>query len=74
VLKVKLGGLSGVVAPLVGKKPPPMNVWILGGAAPTFIRFRGTLYQGGPIRLIERAAPVGPQPAAGSNTRGGRKH
>ena len=28
VLKVEIGGLAGVVAPLVGKQPPDSHVWI----------------------------------------------
>jgi hypothetical protein len=74
VLIVKIGGVAGVVAPLVGKKPPPENVWILGGIAPTFVKFQGTLYDGGPVWLIERAAPAWPQPAEDSNARRASKH
>ena len=55
VIKVELGGVTGVVAPLVGKKPPDTHVWIYGGKAPAFLRFEGALYQGGPIWRIEPA-------------------
>jgi hypothetical protein len=34
VVKVEIGGLSGLVAPLVGKQPPDSHVWILGGQVP----------------------------------------
>lgn len=60
VIKIRVGGVAGAVAPLIGKKPPDMNVWILGGSVPAFVRFDGTLYDGGPIWRIERAAPVWP--------------
>jgi hypothetical protein len=60
VIKVHIGGVAGAVAPLIGKKPPDMNVWILGGSVPAFVRFDGTLYDGGPIWRIERAPPVWP--------------
>ena len=73
VLKLELGGLAGVVAPLVGKQPPDTHVWVLGGRAPTFVRFEGTLYQGGPIWRMEPDVPVWPQPAAESNGRGKSK-
>src|SRR5437667_91328 len=31
VVKIELGGVSGILAPLVGKQPPDAHVWILGG-------------------------------------------
>ena len=33
VIKVEIGGVAGVVAPLLGKQPPDIHVWILGGEA-----------------------------------------
>ena len=33
VLKVDIGGVSGLIAPLVGKQPPDSHVWILEGEA-----------------------------------------
>jgi hypothetical protein len=58
VVKVEIGGVAGLVAPLVGKKPPDTHVWILGGEAPAFVKFEGPLYVGGPIWRIELASPV----------------
>ncbi len=55
VIKVELGGVAGLVAPVLGKKPPDTHVWIYGGKAPTFLRFEGALYEGGPIWRIEPA-------------------
>jgi hypothetical protein len=57
VIKVKIGGVSGVVAPLVGKQPDDTHVWILEGEARAFVRSEGPLYQGGPIWRTEAAAP-----------------
>ncbi len=57
VLHVELGGLTGVVAPLVGKQPADCHIWILGGAHPAFIREEGPLYEGGPIWRIEQVSP-----------------
>src|SRR4051794_4547213 len=34
LLKVDIGGLKGVIAPLIGKQPPDSHVWILAGEAP----------------------------------------
>jgi hypothetical protein len=54
-LKVEIGGVAGVVAPLVGKQPPDTHIWVSGGAAPTVLRFEGALYEGGPIWRIDSA-------------------
>ena len=56
--KLEIGGLAGVVAPLVGKNPPDTHVWILGGEAPAFLKFAGPLYSGGPVWRIELSSPA----------------
>ena len=53
VVKAEIGGLSGLLAPLVGKQPPDTHVWILEDAAPAFVKSEGPLYVGGPIWRIE---------------------
>ena len=58
VLKPKIGGVAGVVAPVLGKTPPDVHVWILGGDAPAFIRAEQPLYAGGPIWRIELTSPA----------------
>jgi hypothetical protein len=60
VIKVDIGGVAGVVAPLVGKQPQDIRVWILEGDAPVFVKSEGPLYQGGPIWRIELTSPVWP--------------
>ena len=60
IVKIELGGVAGVVAPLVGKKPPDVDVWILRGTAPAFLKSRGPLYAGGPIWEIALASPSWP--------------
>jgi len=57
-VKVEIGGLSGWLAPLVGKQPPDSHVWILNGEAPAFVKSEGPLYFGGPIWRIELTCPV----------------
>jgi hypothetical protein len=52
-VKVDLGGVTGVVAPLIGKQPKDTLVWIVGGRAPVFVRMEGQLYEGGPGWTIE---------------------
>jgi hypothetical protein len=62
LVKVEIGGAAGVIAPLLGKQPPEVHVWILGGTAPAFVKSEGPLYYGGPIWRIELTSPVWPQP------------
>ena len=59
VVKVKIGGIAGWLAPLLGKQPEDMQIWVLGGEAPAFVKFEGPLYNGGPIWRVELAAPAG---------------
>jgi hypothetical protein len=61
VLKVEIGGAAGIVAPLVGKQPPDVHIWILGAEAPVFLKEEGPLYEGGPIWRIEQVSPVWPR-------------
>jgi len=60
LLHVELGGITGVVAPLIGKQPPDYHIWILPGTSPAFIREEGPLYEGGPIWRIEQISPEFP--------------
>ena len=57
VIKVKIGGIAGLLAPLVGKQPPDSHVWILGGDAPAFVRAEQPLFAGGPLWRIELTSP-----------------
>jgi hypothetical protein len=58
VLKVDIGGISGLLAPLLGKQPPDSHVWIVGGEAPAFVKAEQPLYVGGPVWRIELVSPV----------------
>jgi hypothetical protein len=60
VVKVEIGGVSGLIAPLVGKQPPDTHVWILQGQAPAFVKSEGPLFADGPIWRIELVSPVWP--------------
>ena len=53
VVKVEIGGIAGVVAPIVGKQPQETHVWILGGDAPSFVKLEGPLYPGGQPKVID---------------------
>ena len=55
VVKVKIGGIAGLLAPLIGKKPPDLHVWIKRGEVPAFVKFEGPIYNGGPVWRVELA-------------------
>jgi hypothetical protein len=40
-IKIDFGGVASVVAPMVRKQPLGIQLWIIGGDAPTFIREQG---------------------------------
>jgi hypothetical protein len=61
IVKVKIGGISGVIAPIAGKQPPDTQVWIATGNAPGFLRSDGPLFEEGPVWRIELASPVWPK-------------
>jgi hypothetical protein len=57
-VKVKIGGVAGLLAPLMGKQPAPMQAWVLAEGAPAFIRFDGPLCSDGPVWRMELAVPA----------------
>lgn len=57
VIKVELGGLAGLVAPILGKEPPDTHVWILRGEAPAFVKSEGPFFAGGAPWRIELTSP-----------------
>lgn len=59
-VKPELGGLTGIIAPLLGKEPQDVYVWIMGGAAPAFVKFEGPLFQGGETMRMELVSPRWP--------------
>jgi len=61
LVKVKIGGVAGVIAPLLGKEPPDSHVWILGGEAPTFVKSETLSYMGGPMWRTEFLVPMWPK-------------
>jgi hypothetical protein len=68
VVKIVIGGVAGVVAPLLGKDPPDSHIWILGGEVPVFVRSEALSYPGGPLWRMELTSPVWPQTASVSNS------
>jgi hypothetical protein len=64
VVHIELGGVAGVVAPLIGKQPPDTHVWVLEGDAPAFIGSEGPLGMGAPPWRLELASPAAPSRGA----------
>ena len=67
-VKVEIGGIAGVIAPIIGKQPPDTHVWMLYGNAPAFLKSEGPLFPDGPVWRIELVSPVWP-PKAGPGQR-----
>jgi len=59
-IKIVLGGIAGVVAPLIGKAPPNIEIWAVTGQAPTFVKEQGPIYADGPVMTIELISPTWP--------------
>lgn len=56
-IHVDIGGLTGLIAPLLGKQPPDIEMWVTAGEVATFLKMEGPLYEDGPIWTLELAAP-----------------
>jgi hypothetical protein len=57
---VELGGIVGVVAPIVGKEPPDLYFYVVEGEVPTFLRLNGFLFVEGPIWSLDLSSPTWP--------------
>ena len=70
VIHADLGGIMGLVAPMLGKSPADSYAWVSGDEVPAFIRSESPLYLGGPVLRTELVSPVWnrsiPDPAAKS--------
>ena len=60
-IHVDIGGIMGVIAPMIGKEPPDTHVWISGGEVPAFLKSEEPLYFGGPVLRTELVSPVWPK-------------
>ena len=74
IVKVEIGGVTGIMAQLLGKRPPDTHIWILEGDTPAFVKAEGPLYLGGPIWRIELTSPVWPRDAGGDSKEEKTKH
>ena len=58
---IKIGGVAGAVAPLIGKEPSDITFWATDDAVPVVVRTGGALFLKGPVWNLEFASPVWPQ-------------
>jgi len=70
LVKTQLGGIRGLLAPLIGHELPGFHYWILREDVPAFLLFEGPLYLGGPVWRVGSSfqtdqPPQGPPGAAG---------
>jgi hypothetical protein len=68
VMKIDLGPVTGTVAKVIGKQPPPMEIWMATGNAPIFLKSEGQMFQDGPIWRIELASPSWPATRSGTKS------
>jgi hypothetical protein len=66
LMKLEVGGLVGLIAPLVGKDPPDVRYWIVTDPVAAFVKFEGPFYLNGPLWRIELAGPRWPESKAGA--------
>lgn len=59
-IKIELGGIAGVIAPVISKQPPNFYIWIESGEVPAFLRETGPLFEGGAILSINLIGPTWP--------------
>ena len=57
LVKMELKGLTGVIAPLIGKDPPDLRYWLTTSPAPSFVKIEGPMFLKGPTWRIEFAVP-----------------
>jgi hypothetical protein len=60
VAKVKIGGIAGMLAPLLDKQPPDSHLWVVGGEAPSVVKAETQLFPGGPVLRMELTSPSWP--------------
>jgi hypothetical protein len=61
LIDLEIGGIAGIFAAAVGKEPPDLRYWIIGGEAPAFVKFEGPFFLNGPVWRIEMLSPRWPK-------------
>jgi hypothetical protein len=53
LVNLEIGGVTGVVASVIGKKPPDLRYWFVAGEVPAFVKFEGAMFLNGPVWRLE---------------------
>jgi len=61
LVRLEVGGLTGVIASLIGKDPPDLRYWLVTGDVPAFVKFQGAMYLNGPVWRLELATVEWPR-------------
>jgi hypothetical protein len=59
LVNLEIGGVTGVVASVMGKTPPDLRYWLVLGEIPAFVRFEGAMFLNGPVWRVEMAGLEG---------------
>lgn len=57
-IKIEIGGVAGIIAPVIGKQPPDISIEIFRGEWPAFLRESGPIFEGGEILTISLIGPT----------------
>jgi len=57
-VKTELGGVAGVVAPVIGKQPKDNRFWVVKGEGPEVLRIETQMFEDGPVWRIDMAPLV----------------
>jgi hypothetical protein len=60
-IKTQIGGVAGLLAPLVGKQPPDAHIWISDGELPAFVKSEAPMSSAGPLLRTELTNPQWPR-------------
>jgi hypothetical protein len=60
-IKTVIGGIAGLLAPLVGKQPPDAHVWISNDDVPAFVKSEAPMSADGPLLRTELTNPQWPR-------------
>ena len=58
VIAVKIGGIAGAVAGIVGKQPPDSHIWMSRGDVPVFLRGEQPSFPGAPLWRVSLTSPT----------------
>lgn len=58
--RIEIGGLAGIMAPIVGKQPKDIHMWVYEGDAPAMVKLQGQMYEDGPVWCVGISGPIGP--------------